>query len=61
MVDCFEYGTKEEVREIAGAAQIKDLPAIAAASVHVMTRNKILSLPSLLGKPIVEVTSSLMR
>ena len=60
MVDCFEYGAKDEVGEIAGPAQIKDSPAI-AASVHVMTRNKRLSLPSLLGKSIVEVTGSLMR
>ena len=60
MVDCFEYGAKDEVGEIAGAAQIKDSPAI-AASVYVMTRNKILSLPSLLGKSIVEVTSPLIQ
>ena len=60
MIDCFEYGAKDEVGEIAGPAQIKDLPAI-AASVYVMMRNKILSLPSLLGKSIVEITSPLMR
>ena len=60
MVDCFEYGAKYEVREIAGATQIKDSPAI-AASVHVMMRNKKLSLPSLLGQSIVEVTSSLIQ
>ena len=31
MVDCFEYGAKDEIREIAGAAQIKDSPPIAAS------------------------------
>ena len=60
MIDCFEYGAKDEVGEIAGPAQIKDSPTI-AASVYVMTRNKILSLPSLLGKSIVEIMSLLMR